>query len=214
MIGRCRILLAALMLVAAGAPAPGEMVAVDADAYPAGTDMSDLFPHVTLHALGSAAGLDGRVYARQASDPALASTGSNVFGHTVEGTDAHGRPRNETWILPHVMLGVQFHEPADYVAIDVISDDDLDLAALDVYDSAGNLLASPTTPGLPYGEVGRFEVSWSSFEISYMVLAGIGGSAVHIDNLEANVIPEPATCLLLALAAMPLLRKHGPRNVR
>jgi hypothetical protein len=199
----------AAIVLAVGGVAYGELVTVDADSYAVGADISDVFPYMTLAALGSFSGLDGRVYARAASEAELASTGSNVFGNNAEGLDGHNRPRNETWILPHAMLGVQFHRPAKYVSIDVISDDDNDVAALDVYDGDGTLLASPVTPELPYGEVGHFEVYWSDFEISYLVVSGIQGSAVHIDNLEAEVIPEPGTVFLLGVGVLGLLRRRA-----
>ena len=89
----------ALILLIMVSTASGKLVLVDADSHAPGADISNVFPGVRLAALYEAGvpELDGKVYSRQAYDPAFASTGTNVFGNSAAGTDAYGKPRNETW---------------------------------------------------------------------------------------------------------------------
>ena len=210
MSGRLRILWAAIIILAAVSPAIARLVHVDADYHPPGADISDVFPGMKLTALGSWPELDGQVYSREVPDPALATTGANVFGHNATGVDVHGRPRNETWIYPHTLLAIEFYDLADFVALDIIGDESVDKAAVDVYNTDSVIIEWAITPQLSYGSTARVKITRDAFDISYVVVSGIGGSAVRIDNIEANVIPEPATLLLLALGGLILTSRRSP----
>ena len=202
------VLLVALVTVSI---ASAGLIIVEPDAYPAGTDISEVFSGVKLATIGNWPEIDGKVYSRQAYDPALASTGTNVFGHNATGTDLYGKPRNETWVYPRVLLGVQFYDPANIVALDIIGDNNSDFAAVDVYNASGVLIDSAVTPQLTYGEVYRVGFAHPSYDMTFVIASGIssGGSyyAVYLDNLQANVVPEPATILLLGLGGL-ILRKR------
>ena len=86
----------ALAMWATGPSAYAVLISVDADAYTPGTDISTVFDAVKLQTYYDDGLLIGKVYSRQAYDPILASTGTNVFGHAMTGTDGYGRPQNET----------------------------------------------------------------------------------------------------------------------
>jgi len=205
----------ALILLIIVSTASGKLVRVDADSHAPGADISNVFPGVRLAALyePGVPKLDGKVYSRQAYDPAFASTGTNVFGSSAAGADAYGKPRNETWVYPFAMLGVQLYDPADSVAIDVIGDGVSDFAAVEVYDAGRAILEWAVTPEFSAGDVLRIEFTRDSFDIAFVIAYGVssGGSyyAVYFDNFEANVIPEPATFLLLGLGGL-VLRKRRP----
>ncbi len=203
-----RRLFVLLVVLCAGSVAFGRLVFVDADPYAPGTDISNVFPAVKLTTYYDAGAVLGKVFSRRASEPALASTGSNIFGHGVTGTDAHGRPRNESWIFPHVMLTVELYDPADMVSLDIIGDNAGDIAAVDVYNAALELIDSGITPELDYGQIARIEIKRDSYDVTFVVVSGINGSAVRIDNLRANVIPEPATFILLGLGGLVLASRR------
>lgn len=202
------ILLIALAMLVVGSPVNAAMVSVDADAHPPGTDISTIFSVVKLQAYYDNGATIGEVYSRQAQDPVLASTGANVFGHAMAGTDAYGRPRNETWVFPNTLLVMEFYYPADRVSFDIIGDNiggGGDRAAVDVYDSDFSLIEWTETPLLGYADFVSVTIDRGVFDISFVVTSGTDG-AVYIDNLQCSVIPEPATLLLLGLGAIALSR--------
>ncbi len=207
------IFVIALAMWATGSPASAVLISVDADAYTPGTDISTVFEAVKLETFYDEGLLIGKVYSRRAYDPVLASTGTNVFGHAVTGTDAYGRPRNETWVFPQTLLVIEFYDPADWVSFDIIGDNpdgSRDRAAVDVYDADFNLIEWAQTPSLGYAEFAPISINRDAFDISFVVTSGTDG-AVYIDNLRANVIPEPATLLLLALGGMFISVKRRPQ---
>lgn len=98
---------------------------------------------------------------------------------------------------------------ANFVAIDIVGDDySVDTGVLYAYDSGGVLLESVASGGLRYGEVFTATINRPSFDIAYIIAGGTAGDAVHLDNLIANVIPEPTTLLLLGFGGLILIRKR------
>ncbi len=209
--GEFKILPAIVLVLVVVATAPANLIFVDADSRPPGADISNVFPGVKLDTYYDYGRVVGRVYSRQAYDPVLASTGTNVFGHGVTGVDAYGRPRNETWVFPQTMLVVRFYDAADWVSLDIIGDNldgSRDKAAVDVYDAGLNLIEWAETPALGYAEFARIKVNRDSFDIAFIVVSGTDGT-VYLDNLQANVIPEPATLLLFGLGGLLLRKRRG-----
>ncbi|MBN2136919.1 MAG: hypothetical protein JW720_03855 [Sedimentisphaerales bacterium] len=210
MSGKFKILPAVLLMLAVVSSASAKLIHVDADYHPPGTDISDAFAGVKMETYYDYGTVVGGVYSRRAFDPVLASTGTNVFGHAVTGADMYGRPLNETWVFPQTMLVVQFYDPADWVALDIVGDNldgSGDRAGVDVYDADLNLIEWAETPIMDYAEFARINISRDSFDIAFVVVSGANG-AVYIDNLQANVVPEPVTFLLFGLGGL-FLRKGG-----
>ncbi|MHC4557093.1 MAG: PEP-CTERM sorting domain-containing protein [Planctomycetota bacterium] len=204
------IFVIALAIWTTGPQAYAVLISVDADVYTPGTDISTVFDSVKLQTYYDNGQLIGKVYSRQVYDPILASTGTNVFGHAVTGTDAYGRPRNETWVFPQTLLVIEFYEPAGWVSFDIIGDNTdgtRERAAVDVYDADLNLIEWAQTPLLGYAELAPISINRDTFDISFIVTSGTDG-AVYIDNLQANIIPEPATLLLLGLGGIFISLKH------
>jgi hypothetical protein len=200
------IVVAALVIMLVGASTTkAVVVTIDPDDFSNGTDISNAFPGVTLSAVGSMAGLNGIVYSRTA--PAHASTGTNVFGNSLSGTDSDGNLWNECWKRNNVRLRADFDNLANYVTIDIISNDiGTDCGALEVYDSDDNLLSWAEIHKLEPGIVFTAEINRSSFDIAYIIATGIEGDTVALDKLA--YVPEPATALLLCLGSLAFLPRR------
>ncbi len=182
-------------------------ISADADGFADGVDISTSFSGLTLSAVGGYEGLDGRVYAW---GDGLASTGQAVFANNLS--------FQRQWYAGSTdgfALRADFDQPADYVAIDIIGDDyGGDVGVLYAYNSADALLETVTTPVLGYGEVFSAAISTGSFEIAYVIAGGepSGQHTVHLDNLTANIVPEPATVFLLGIGGLVLIGRIRNRR--
>jgi hypothetical protein len=200
-------LIAVVLVLFAGSSAWAVMVSADADGFGDGTDISTAFAGMTLSSVGGYPGLDGVVYAW---GDGLASTGASVFANNLSYQRQWyaGEPEG-------FALRVDFDAPADYAAIDIIGDDySGDIGVLYAYNSSDVLLETVTSGELGYGEVFTAAISRISFDIAYVIAGGSpsGGHSVHLDNLAANTVPEPATVVLLGLGGLLLTRRA--RNVK
>jgi hypothetical protein len=190
-------------------PVCGVIISADADGYSEGTNISTAFAGMTLSSVGRAAGLDGIVYAY---DSPLASTGTSVFGHNLANHtewyfDAYPAPYHPD----DFALRVDFDQPANMVSVDLICNSSFDYARITAYDSFGSVLRGAYSGQLTYGQVFPATIRRDSFDIAYIIAGGMytnSATPVLLDNLTANVIPEPCTFLLLALGSLALLRKR------
>ena len=198
--------------------ASGDMITIEPDAFADGTDISTAFSSVTLSSHDSAwpYRIDGSVYARTASNPLHASTGTKIFGTNATGTDSEGNPLNESWInygpMDYWIFCAHFNDLANYVSIDVINNDGInsDVGELSVWDAGSNFLGQVWDSVSGRGTSSTLVFNSSSFDIAYIEFKGT--SSVAIDNFKANVVPVPGAMLLgmLGLGAAGLkLRKFA-----
>ncbi len=197
------------MLFLMASSVKGVIISADADGYSGGANISTAFAGMTLSSVGSALGLDGFVYAY---DDVLASTGTGVFGHNLPD---HTKWYHDNYPEHHpesFALRADFDEPADRVSIDIICDDIWDYASLWAYNSDGILVDFIwTEPPLTPVEIVTATISRQGFDISYIIAGGLFGNSasyVYLDNLTANIIPEPATVLMFGLGGLVLRKKH------
>jgi len=190
------------------------LITADADGYENGQDISDLFGGIALSAIGRAVGLDGRVYAYP--DP-LATTGAKVFGHNLSNhTEWYFDGYPESYHHPaDFALRIDFLNRARMISIDTVCDSEFDIAQMVAYDRQGTVLESIWSyPGhlMSYGDIWTARITSESYDIAYVIVGGFYGNMAHavvLDNLTADVIPEPATVLMLGLGGMMLLRRKS-----
>jgi len=173
------------------------VVTVDPDPYPDGVKVSDIFPGIQLSAVGSAAGLDGEVYAYASS---LASTQPNVFGNSLNS-------KTKWNIAAGHALRIDFTNPADSVSIDAIADSTGDNVKIEAYNSSDQLIAIAMQYLLGQAQQVTITINRPAFDIAYVIAGGID-TTVELDHVVANVIPEPATLILLSLGGLTLLRRR------
>jgi hypothetical protein len=201
------VILVLIMAPVVSATLEGRIISADADGFPNGTDISAVFDGIILSSVGGYPSLDGKVYSRA---DGLASTGTNVFANNLS--------FQRQWyanLAEGFALRADFERPANLVAIDIIGDDTSDYGELQAYNSSGILVGYILSPQLTTGEVFRAAISrdWA-FDIAYIIAGGatLTEDSVHLDNLTANVIPEPATLCLMGLGGLLLTgrcKKHG-----
>ncbi len=191
-----------LLLLVTASMASAEVV-VEPDDYPAGTEISHLFPGVTLSTVNSDLG-DPSVFALVPPKPYWASTGEQVFGHAGD-YPAH-------WVMDTVSpfrygaLRADFLPPAPSVTLDFIGNDASDYGQLTAYDAGGTLLASLQTGLLTSGEVETLTVA-NVGDISYIIAGGLLTDTVCLDHM--TFIPEPGAALLMLGAAALVGRRRA-----
>jgi hypothetical protein len=189
-----------LGLVVLSIPLSASLVTVDPDGLVAGTDISMLFPYVTLSSGGGGANLDGKVSAAFQSG----STGNMVF--------ANSRKSSKLWLNNDTdscyYLRADFTIPTNHVKIDVIADSSGDRPSLWYYTLSGSIVKMDYQTSIlsPYQ---IFTCTIDAAEITAVRVGGDGATstnAVYLDNLRFE-IPEPATCLILLSGALLMKRR-------
>ncbi|MEM7456966.1 MAG: S8 family serine peptidase [Planctomycetota bacterium] len=143
------------------------------DDFPDGTILDSSFAGVTLsNDVGG-----GNVYGATAGFGA--PTGTIVFAPSVGGASGWSDFDNE--------LRADFDAPVGFVSIDVGSDDASDIAFLNAYDSAGNLLATVTSGSVSTGNSETISITRPQADIAYIIAAGLGGDITPLDNLVYEV---------------------------
>ncbi len=192
------------------------IVNVEPDAFANGTDISNAYAGVTLSVID---GGGGAVFSRTDGS---ASTGSRTFGNS--STD--GVIANLVWfegngfnapVGPGPLLRVDFATATDFVAIDIINQDNFDggvLRAFDASDMEIAVVMSTVTSqfGINPAPI-ELSVSLATTDIAYVTIAGQSAQdPVHLDNLRFNLLsvsaPEPATFGLLLVGVVGVMRRR------
>jgi len=189
------------------------LITADPDSFANGSVLNSAFPGLTLSAAGGFSGTDGNVYAR--ANSSHSSTSPNVFGNTwTFGNTEWGEDNPPGSNQPE--LRIDFALPASSVSIDAIGDAFNSKGRLEAYDAANNLLDSFETGFIGEGVVGTMTVT-APWTIAYVLAGSPSGTVqpVHLDNLSANVVPEPSTLAALGgLLGMGLIGRWWRRRRR
>jgi hypothetical protein len=171
-------------------------ISADADGFSNNVNISSVFPGLTLSSIGNYNGLDGSVYAWE---DGLASTGTKVFANNLSFQRQWYADLSEGFALR-----ADFVAYANWVSIDIIGDDSGDFGILEAYDASGTLIDSEASPRLETGQIYSAIVQSPSYNIAYIIAGGFPETqdTVHLDNLGANVIPEPLTLWLLGIGGL------------
>ena len=144
-------------------------VSLEPDNYDAGTLLNNIAPGVTLSAVGSSS---SDVYA-----------GFPLGGYASTGDLAFTRNGPFGWGTS-IRLRVDFATPVEFVSIDAISDDALDVGTLAAYDANNNLLETYTTGNLAAGVAETMLIARLTPDIAYVIANGAAGDVLNLDNLQ------------------------------
>lgn len=182
-------------LAMAGTSAIGQ-ISVDADAFPAGTDLTNAFAGVTLTSTFS-----GPVFSHTA--PAgRATTGRRVFGNSAfSGFE-------DEWGSGAPTLLVSFASPVRQVWLDFIGNDSFDIGGLRAFDSNGVLIGAIETGGLGLNQSRTLTMMTTTPRIAWLEAGGdfSGAQSISLDNLR-YVVPTPGAVAVLGLAGLRLTRR-------
>ena len=135
---------ALLLVVTAAWRVQAGIIVVEPDDFASGTDISGAYAGVVLSLLDP----PGDSQNSPASTAIFAwhygvtSTGSRCFAFSVVGGGYQGYLVNQ-----FEMLKAEFSQPATFVSIDFVADDEYDPGVLEAHDAAGVLLDRVETPG-------------------------------------------------------------------
>jgi hypothetical protein len=144
----------------------------------------------------------------------IATTGSLVFGASpVHPTVPQGWETSAGTDPVFRVFRAQFSVPTDYVAIDLIADDD-DIGELRAFGAAGQPLGMIST-GQIFAQSFTAIITRPTADIAYITAAGLYGESMLLDNLQFNnyspPVPEPGewAMLVAGLLLLGLMRPHA-----
>jgi hypothetical protein len=171
---------------------------IEPDNYTDGTVLNHIIVPVSL----TTAGADNLPIPPVSFDVTASYDG---FGYTSTGTNVFGHAGVPFWNTNR-RLRMDFNTAASFIAIDFIGGDLFtnDVAVLDVFNSAGTLLASYVSNPRAPGSVETMFVSRPAGDIAWAVAySGPGnGDFIRLDHLQLTVVPEPSVVAMVLLGAI------------
>ena len=155
---------------------PLRQIVIDADAFAAGTDISNTYAGATLSSE------TGRAIFASAAANGWSTSGNNWFSlnSTILSTSNNFGTNG---------IRVDFDNPMNSVSVDVISDDSFDAGRLQIFDSNDNIIGTTAVGGFgPGGAVRNLSLtSGSTNQIAYAIMDyGPSGGLTNFDTIIAN----------------------------
>jgi hypothetical protein len=183
----------AALAVSAAALSPAAAAVVDADAFAAGTNISNSFAGVTLRTVRTGADLNDVTSIENVFSvtDANATTGTRAFGQTSD---------NSTWGNgAFEYLEAIFDSPVTSVSLDFFANDGNDEnPQLLAFDAMGAQIDIDSVGAVPLGSPVTLTVSGTGIKSIRAYWDEINRSANGgLDNLVFNAVPEPATWAMM-----------------
>jgi hypothetical protein len=190
------------LLVGLVSPARADLIVADPNAFALGTNLSAVFPGLTLSRLTNQAGsTEFRPVATSVfASPTYHQPGTLSFGGPANDLDRYDAcsTLGASINCAYNVLEVRFDTPTSFFQLDSIFF--TDMPGIIVYDTSGNRLSGFTsvfTPRNTYDGAGTFTMSRGTADIGRVVFGGLFG-ATPATRVSYNV-PEPMTLGLMGL---------------
>jgi len=195
-----KALISTLLGLAFSANAHATIITVEPDSFANGANIGNATAGVSLQMETG-----NFVYAYDTGNTSYASTGTKVFGY-----DAGLGFGVEPFWDNHDIFRATFSALADYVAIDVINNNDAgqgtDNAYMEVF-GTGGLLTTIASSAIGFPGYSTLSFQSVSANISYIRLLSTDGSDYNLDHLQfgnniSNNIPEPGSLALMGIGLL------------
>ncbi len=147
--------------------------AIEPDVMSAGFLPASSYQGVTLLSIGVDTNGNLGVFVDSA-----ASTGSKVFRPYSLGQSGF----SDTW-NDRRQLKIVFNSSTSFVGVDIIGTSSQSYGRLELYDSAGKLLARKTSKAINVGQVERLELGTDTPNVAYAIVRGHMQTNIKIDNI-------------------------------
>ena len=180
-------------------PAMAETAIADPGEFSLGTDLTNVFGGVTLtvHGENNTTVVSGSGFNLIAARN-IASTGSRTF-HQTTATEVGGdvQPSGAWGEVVHGLLKATFDNPTNFVAVDVICDDN-DIGFLRAFDRRGEFL-SQSIASCSGGTFVTTRIDRPISDISFVLVGGENLGAVWLDNLQFQRPIEAVATMVVKL---------------
>jgi hypothetical protein len=216
-----KILVFACSIWLMASTAHADIITIDPNNFPLGTDLSEMFDGVTLSRLVNERNNDGpsgqEIY-RPVASPVVVSEWDGwgrhlgLYSFVDEYQDCYGGSIFAR-CQGYNVLEIAFTQPTDYISI--WGAYWVDRPSIALYDASGaqiNALLEFEGGLLPNdNHWRRITAQRQTADVARVVVGGVVGNSLvtRVDYNETHTVPEPSTLLVMAAGAIMMLRRRG-----